>query len=67
MIERIKPKPEPPKARVRADTKGKPLVRISYVPGKRAYLLAEGPQQSEIRWVHNGNTLIVCNEHIERI
>lgn len=69
MIERLRipPKPPQPVARRRADTHGKPLVRVTYIPDKKAYLLNEGPEQSEIRWVHNGNTLIVCNEHIERI
>lgn len=57
------PKPEPRKAKDR----GKPLVRVTYIPDRQAYLIEEGPEQSEIRWTHNGNTVIICNEFIERI
>ena len=65
MIARYVPatKPAPTKARDR----GKPLVRVKYVPGKLAYLIAEGPEQSELRWQHNGNTFIVSNENIEKL
>ena len=66
MIERYKPPEKKPASR-KGDMKGKPLVRITYMPKHKAYLINEGPEQSEIRWVHNGNTLIVSNENIERI
>lgn len=64
MIERYRPKPKP---RRRADTREKPLVRVTYVPGKEAYLVQEGPQQSEIRWAVSGAYEIISNEFIERI
>lgn len=65
MIPRYTPVPKP--TPTKAKDKGKPLVRVSYVPDRVAYLIEEGPQQSEIRWQHNGNTSIICNEFIVKI
>jgi hypothetical protein len=58
------PKPAPP---TKARDRGKPLVRVKYVPDRLAYLITEGPEQSELRWVHNGNTFIISNENIEKM
>ena len=65
MVERYKPKEKPP---VKAASKHqKPLVRVDYVPDRIAELIQEGPDQSEIRWKHNGNYAIATNNHIKRI
>ena len=66
MIPRYTPAPKPEPSR-RAKDKGRPLVRVTYVPDYVAYLIEEGPQQSEIRWVHNGNVNIICNEFIVKL
>lgn len=64
-MERYQPKLKPLPRKAKGN--GKPLVRVTYIPDQMAYLLTEGPQQSEIRWVHNGNTNIICNEFIVKL
>ena len=64
MITRYQPKPKP---RRHANTRDKPLVRVTYIPGKEAYLIQEGPQQSEVRWAISGAYEIISNKFIERI
>lgn len=56
-----------PAVKRKAKDRDKPLVQVTYIPGRLAYLISEGPQQSEIRWVHNGNTHFICNEFIEKV
>ena len=46
---------------------GLPVVRVTYIKDQLAYLVHEGPDQSEIRWKHNGRTVIVSNTDIERV
>jgi hypothetical protein len=65
MIARYVPTPKPEPRKVKGA--GKPLVRVTYIPDQTAYLMVEGPEQSEIRWTHNGNTVIICNEFLERL
>lgn len=47
--------------------RGLPVVRVKYIPDQLAYLIQAGPDQSEIRWKHNGRTVIVSNTDIERV
>jgi hypothetical protein len=43
---------------------GKERIRVIGIEGE-AYLIAQGPDQSEIRWVHNGNQVVIPNDWIE--
>jgi hypothetical protein len=63
MIARLKPeiKPKPP---VSKPTRQR--VRVSYITDQEAFLVQEGPEQSEVQWP-NGNRTIVSNEHIEKL
>jgi predicted secreted protein len=57
VLKQASPEPEP-KPRRPLD---KPLVRVAYIPGRTAYLIAEGPDQSELQWTHNGNIIFISN------
>jgi hypothetical protein len=58
MIPRYKPKSK------RKGKNEKPIIQVTYWPGREFYLLHEGPDQSEIRWIQGGKTIIICNEFI---